>query len=454
MQNIKLSMLASVLLVSTLTISMSKAEDIASPATIVSTGSPSLWFDETDSGSGAEWYLYGGTASFYLQDDIDDVNHNAKTVFRIMHSLNNENSIMVDSSGDVAFANGSVFIDRSLDRLGVGTTTPTTDLDVVDDLDYIKLDASDGRIDLKDGSSEWAINAHSVYNTLEIINRTSSPSTEPMKILNNAQTDSLVVGEKGIGIGNNAPVEKLDVYQEEDGARLVLTTVGAGEYDAPQFTSRHGGSDGSGNVANTKNKNVLGSFAWRGHDGTDWTGAKAYMMVRAVGDWSGTNTGTKIEIATTPYNSTTAVVGIEIKNHGDVIIPNGNLYVNGTQMNVPDYVFEEDYKLMPLHELKTYISKNNHLPGVVSADEVGKAGVINLSGLQMTLLEKVEELTLYTLQQEEALVSKTVQMKLMEEKISKLEAMQKRLVKVESLLTNLALDTSTIKADKVSVNLK
>ena len=109
---------------------------------------------------------------------------------------------------------------------------------------------------------------------------------------------------------------------------------------------------------------------------------------------------------------------------------------------------------MKLDKLKTYIGKNNHLPGVASAEEVGKEGVVNLSGLQMTLLEKVEELTLYTLQQEEALASKTAQMKIMEEKISKFEAMQKRLVKVESLLTNLALDTSNMKTDKVSVNLK
>jgi len=42
----------------------------------------------------------------------------------------------------------------------------------------------------------------------------------------------------------------------------------------------------------------------------------------------------------------------------------------------------------------------------------------------------------------------------MEAKIEKLETMQKRLVRVESLLTNLALDTSNMKSEKVSVNLK
>jgi hypothetical protein len=146
---------------------------------------------------------------------------------------------------------------------------------------------------------------------------------------------------------------------------------------------------------------------------------------------------------------------------GNVFIPNGNLYVKGTKMSVPDYVFEENYKLMPLNELKVFIQKNNHLPGVVSADEVDKTGIVNLSGLQMTLLEKVEELTLYTLQQEEALSSKdtelvslATELKKAQEKIAKLETMQKRLAKVESLLTNLALDTSKSKKEEVAFNIK
>jgi hypothetical protein len=254
-----------------------------------------------------------------------------------------------------------------------------------------------------------------------------------------------------VGIGVSNPTEKLDVFQAEDGARLILSTAGAGTYDAPQFTSRRAGSDGSGHPENTKNLDVIGSFAWRGHDGTDWTGAKALFWVRADGDWSDSSTGTSIEIRQTPKNSTTALTAIQIKNHADVYIPNGNLYVKGTKMNVPDYVFNKDYKLMPLNELKTFIEKNNHLPGVASADEVGKSGVVNLSGLQMTLLEKVEELTLYTLQQDEALKNKEKKIAEMEEKIRKLEAMQKRLAKVEALLTNLALETSHLKKEKLSL---
>ena len=67
----------------------------------------------------------------------------------------------------------------------------------------------------------------------------------------------------------------------------------------------------------------------------------------------------------------------------------------------PDYVFEEDYNLMPLTELKTFISKNKHLPEIPSQKDVAENG-LNMSELQIKLLKKVEELTLYILKQEKS----------------------------------------------------
>lgn len=63
----------------------------------------------------------------------------------------------------------------------------------------------------------------------------------------------------------------------------------------------------------------------------------------------------------------------------------------------PDYVFEKDYRLMSLTDLRKFIEVNKHLPNVPSA------AIINKTGLQMkemttALMEKVEELTLYIFQ--------------------------------------------------------
>lgn len=66
-----------------------------------------------------------------------------------------------------------------------------------------------------------------------------------------------------------------------------------------------------------------------------------------------------------------------------------------------DYVFDEDYKLKSLNEVQLFIQKNKHLPDVPSATELVNNGGINLAEMDATLLQKIEELTLYTIQQQE-----------------------------------------------------
>ena len=90
---------------------------------------------------------------------------------------------------------------------------------------------------------------------------------------------------------------------------------------------------------------------------------------------------------------------------------NGEVYARKyttTLAAIPDYVFQPSYQLMPLSELKTYITLNNHLPNIPSAQEYAETGV-DLGELNRLLLEKVEELTLYILQLEERM--KTVEAK-------------------------------------------
>ncbi|WP_425098154.1 hypothetical protein [Tropicibacter sp. S64] len=77
----------------------------------------------------------------------------------------------------------------------------------------------------------------------------------------------------------------------------------------------------------------------------------------------------------------------------------GGFAVGGTTLNVPDYVFGPEYTLRPLSEVKAFIDANRHLPEVPSAAEIEAEG-LDMTEMQMTLLKKVEELTLYTLKQE------------------------------------------------------
>tara|TARA_R110001592_G_scaffold262565_1_gene527706 strand:- start:101260 stop:101799 length:540 start_codon:yes stop_codon:yes gene_type:complete len=59
-----------------------------------------------------------------------------------------------------------------------------------------------------------------------------------------------------------------------------------------------------------------------------------------------------------------------------------------------DYVFEKDYNLLSIEELKEYIHKNKHLPGVPSSSEVVENG-LELAESNRILLEKIEELNLH-----------------------------------------------------------
>ncbi|WP_146198873.1 hypothetical protein [Pararcticibacter amylolyticus] len=72
--------------------------------------------------------------------------------------------------------------------------------------------------------------------------------------------------------------------------------------------------------------------------------------------------------------------------------------------NWPDYVFEKQYQPMTLNNLAAYISKNGHLPEIPSATEVKKEGV-NLSALNAKMLQKIEELTLYIIDQQKEIES-------------------------------------------------
>jgi hypothetical protein len=101
-----------------------------------------------------------------------------------------------------------------------------------------------------------------------------------------------------------------------------------------------------------------------------------------------------------------------IRSNGNVGIgttnPQNKLDVNGVirakeikvETGWADFVFHEGYKLPSLNEVKQHINKNKHLPGIPTEKEVKENGV-NVGEMQSKLLQKIEELTLYVIQQNE-----------------------------------------------------
>jgi hypothetical protein len=100
------------------------------------------------------------------------------------------------------------------------------------------------------------------------------------------------------------------------------------------------------------------------------------------------------------YINAAGNLGLGTANPTEKLSVNGNIKCKQVEVSLTgwsDFVFQEDYSLLPLSELDSYISQHKHLPGVPSAYEVITNGN-NLGEMDAILLQKIEELTLYVLE--------------------------------------------------------
>jgi hypothetical protein len=114
----------------------------------------------------------------------------------------------------------------------------------------------------------------------------------------------------------------------------------------------------------------------------------------AIGTTLWTNSGTN------SYYNGSGNVGIGSQNPDYKLTVNGTIHSKEIKVDVnlpPDYVFDTNYSFPTLDEVQTYISKNHHLPEVPAAAEMEKNGV-QLGEMNMLLLKKIEEMTLYMIE--------------------------------------------------------
>lgn len=276
----------------------------------------------------------------------------------------------------------TILMENQDGNVGIGTANPQGSL-------HIAGNAVNNGLILEGGASK-------IYTSTGGVD-----SNQPLRILNSPDLTSTA----GLFAGGILVADNYSYATPGKNDLIVKGNVGVGTTD-PTRKLQINALNSSAQIRLERTGNLSGITDF----GTDSNGLKFW-----VGGYDGTadffigNTG-NTGIGTTTPDSKLTVKG---KIHAEEV--KVDLSVPG-----PDYVFNDEYNLITLEALQNYIKTNGHLPNIPSAKKMEQEG-IELSIMNMKLLEKIEELTLYILQQEKQLKTQRQGNKDLEKRLEKLE---------------------------------
>jgi hypothetical protein len=143
----------------------------------------------------------------------------------------------------------------------------------------------------------------------------------------------------------------------------------------------------------------------------------------------GSPSGTETEILTI-LNDGSMGIGTSTPDTNAKLTVKGKVHSREVKVSVnagADFVFNKDYRLAPLEELAAYISENKHLPEIPSAKEMEEKG-IEVGEMNIKLLQKIEELTLHLIRQNNRLEAQSIKLA---EKDNQITALTARMEKFE-----------------------
>ena len=248
-------------------------------------------------------------------------------------------------------------------------------------------------------------------------------------------------GNVGIGMITN-PSSKLSVNGTI--SSYEPTALGA-TFNSSQVINIMGGNVGDNTIMNKL-------WTYRDSSSNNWYSARLHDGISVDSSFNTPHTDTKTWWERDPLdniqswgNDAQTYLTINKGNVGiGTIAPDEKLTVKGkihtqevrVDMSgplVPDYVFAEDYKLKSLAEIENYIKQNKHLPEIPSAQEIEKNGLM-LAEMNMNLLKKVEELTLYMIEQQKKNNEQTIEIETLKKENQVIKLMLERISKLENQL--------------------
>ncbi len=337
--------------------------------------------------------------------------------------------------------NFGVFTIRRDGNIGIGTNSPQEKLHINGSIrgnasgGALKIKSTYGYIDVGAQNASWAhiyTDRPKIIFNKDIYTVTNGFSSyDNDLILKTKGTERIRIDDVtgNIGVGTTAPAEKLEI---KDG-RVLLN----GLNPSIKIKNRTAGVGSWIDIAASPCNGCYSKFAKKGS-----------VVMRAVsykGDFIVSNPGnTSISFATGNWNSAPnpqqermtitniGNVGIGTKTPDAKLAVNGRIHAKEVKVDLTgwaDYVFKENYSLPTLQQVENHIKTKGHLINIPSEAEVVENG-IQLGEMNAKLLEKIEELTLYTISQQKEID----RLKMVETQNQKLA---QRLAKIEALLENI-----------------
>ena len=236
----------------------------------------------------------------------------------------------------------------------------------------------------------------------------------------NASEKMRIAHNGNVGIGTFTPESKLHIYGQIDGAfnGLVIDNrkiygpnsginqtsrilLSLSENKVPNPLSRIFGIIEAGTVAESSSANGRLSFYVRQNGNPS-----EKMRITHNG-----NVGIGTDLSSNPNNYKLAVNGT---------IGAKEIKVELNSSTWSDFVFEENYELENLETVSKFIKENKHLPNIPTAEEVKEKGV-NLVQMDAKLLQKIEELTLYVIEQSRRNSEQAIEIEILKKRINELE---------------------------------
>ncbi len=365
---------------------------VSSYAQFSTSGNPTTTMDNVGIGTTS----LPSNGKLQVNGQVDVISVNSGGAFRIYDGTNFAGGVGTDSwatNGSnldfAVYAPNNLYLDAggqkrmtilSNGNVGLGTTSPLSGGSAAS---WLTLNGTSGYSGGSIYSIGGVVKGYSYVDNDGLL--TQQAVTGQKFVTNNGITAMSIATSGNVGIGTTSPTVALDVFNATAIVRAISSTGTNRTFFAAENTGGtyyFGGENSAGN----------GIFG---------TGGLPYALGINTSSTNPLQLGTNNMVRMTISSGgnvgigTTDAQGYKLAVNGSAIAESITVKLHGSW---PDYVFKSKYTLPSLTQVKTYIDKNKHLPDMPSEQEVAKNG-INLGEIVKVQTKKIEELTLYLLEE-------------------------------------------------------